>query len=170
MVTLILPGFSPHNKKWLEDTANSIHVDGEIRPVYWEHWTDIQNKFNPEEKAKLLDGVTGKRVVDIIAKSVGTLVTSYIIQATPEKIRKVILCGIPLNNLKEDDKERIKNALKLIPAENIICFQNDKDPYSEFEQVKKLITDINFNIVVVGKNRDDHEYPYQDEFNKFLLG
>jgi hypothetical protein len=170
MVTLILPGFSPHNKGWLEDTANGIQVEGEIRPVYWEHWTDAQNKFNPEEKAKLLDGVTGKRVVDLIAKSIGTLVASYIVQATPEKIRKVILCGIPLNDIKEEEKEKIKNALKLISPDNIICFQNDEDPHGDFNQVKELMNEINPEIVVISKSSSDHEYPYQDEFNKFLLG
>lgn len=170
MVTIILPGYSSHNKKWLEETAGQIKSDGEIRPIYWGHWDDPNKKFDAKEKAHLLDGVTGKRVVDIIAKSVGTLVTSFIIETSPEKIRKIILCGIPINGLSETDKEKMKSALKLVPPENIVCFQNDEDPYGDLGQVKKLLSDIDPKILLIEKTRSDHEYFYQDDFNKFLLG
>lgn len=170
MVTIILPGYSSHNKKWLEETAQQIKSDGEIRPIYWGHWDDPTKKFDAKEKAHLLDGVTGRRVVDIIAKSIGTLVTSFVVETGPEKVRKIILCGIPINGLSETDKEKIKSALKLVPPENIICFQNDEDPYGDLGQVKKLLSDIDPKILLIEKIRSDHEYFYQDEFNKFLLG
>lgn len=170
MVTLILPGYSSHNKEWLEETANNIYGNSEVRPVYWGHWTDSEAKFDPKEKAQLLDGVTGKRIVDIIAKSIGTFVAGYVIQKNPEKIRKVILNGICLNDLDEGQKEILKSALKLIPAENIVCFQNDEDPHGSFDQAKNFLLEVNTDILVVSKARNDHEYPYQDEYRKFLLG
>lgn len=169
MVTIIIPGYSPHNQKWLEDTASQVKADGEIRPIYWGHWTDPNIKFDPKIKANLLDGVSGKRVVDIVAKSIGTLVASYLIQKSPEKIRKVILCGIPLNDLGEDEKEIIKNALHKIPVENIICFQNDEDPHGGTDILKNFFSG-ELDVQIISKTRDDHEYFYQDEFNKFLLG
>jgi hypothetical protein len=169
MVTLILPGFSSHNKEWLEATAQQINVDGEIRPIYWGHWTDPISKFDVKEKARLLDGVSGKRVVNIIAKSVGTLVAAYIIQKSPEKINKVILNGMCLNDLDEDDKEIVKNALKLISPTSIVCFQNENDLHGSVGKVKVFLSDISPDIKVVTKPGDTHEYPYQDEFRKFLL-
>jgi pimeloyl-ACP methyl ester carboxylesterase len=168
MVTVILPGYSIHNKEWLEETAQKIGTDGEIRPIYWEHWTDPDSKFDAKEKARLLDGVAGKRVVDIIAKSIGTFVAGYIIEKSPEKIRKVILNGICLTDLGDDEKEILKSALKLISPENIICFQNEEDPHGDFEQAKKFLSDVDPEIVIVSKPRDDHEYPYFEEFGDFL--
>jgi len=170
MVTIIIPGFSDHNKEWLETTAKSVKTDGEIRPIYWGHWTDPNIKFDPMEKAQLLDGISGKRVVDIVAKSIGTLVASYLIQKNPGKIRKVILCGIPLNDLGEDDKEIIKSALSIIPIENIIFFQNEEDPHGGVDSLKGFLSGVLDGVNVVSKPRADHEYPYQDEFNQFLLG
>jgi pimeloyl-ACP methyl ester carboxylesterase len=170
MVTVILPGYSVHNKEWLEETAQKIGVDGEIRPIYWEHWTDPDLKFNAVEKAKLIDGVAGIRAVDIIAKSIGTFVAGCIIEKSPQKIRKVILNGICLEDLSEDEKEILKSALKLISPENIICFQNEEDPHGDFEQAKKFLSDVDPEIVIVSEPRDDHEYPYIDDYKKFLLG
>lgn len=169
MVTIILPGYSEHNKAWLEDTAAKIPGDSEIRPIYWGHWTDPNVKFDPKVKAQLLDGITGKRVVDIIAKSIGTLAASYLIERSPEKIRKVIYCGIPLNDLSENDKDIIKNALRKLPAGSISCFQNDEDPHGGIELVKYFLSEFGDDLQLNEKQRPDHEYFYQEDFNKFLL-
>lgn len=170
MVTVIIPGYSAHNKTWLEQTANSIRGEGEVRPIYWNHWTDPDAKFDPAEKANLLDGVAGKRVVDIVAKSLGTLVASYLIMKSPEKIKKVIFCGVPLNDIGEEEKEMIKNALRKIPLENVIFFHNDEDPHGGYEALKGFLAEFGSDIQIVQKARDDHEYFYTDEFNRFLLG
>jgi hypothetical protein len=169
MVTVILPGYSSSNKKWLEETAQNLKGDSEIRPVYWGHWTDPDIKFDPKEKARLLDSVAGKRVVNIIAKSIGTFVAGYIIQNSPEKINKVILNGICLNDLNDGEKEILKSALKLVPAENVVCFQNDGDPHGNFEQARNFLHEVNPKIAIISKPRNDHEYFYQDDFNNFFL-
>jgi pimeloyl-ACP methyl ester carboxylesterase len=170
MVTIILPGYSSSNKKWLEETAEQIKIDSEIRPIYWGHWDDSDMKFDAKEKAHLLDGVTGQRMVNIIAKSIGTYVAGLIVQNSPEKINKVILNGICLKDLGEKEKETLKSSLKLIFPEDIICFQNEEDPHGSFEEAKNFLSDVNPKIIIISKPRNDHEYFYQDEFNKFLLG
>lgn len=170
MVTVILPGYSLHNKEWLEETAQKIGVDGEIRPIYWDHWQSPGKEFNKEEKARLINNIAGMRMVDIIAKSIGTLVAAYMIQKGPEKIRKVILNGICLNDLDEDEKEIMKAALKLIPSQDIICYQNEEDPHGSFNQAKRFLSEVDPNIVIISKPGNDHEYPYVTEFKKFLLG
>lgn len=170
MVTMILPGGSVHNKEWLEETAKTINVEGEIRAIYWDHWSEPEKKFDAKEKARLINDIAGVRSTDIIAKSIGTLVAAYMILKSPDKIRKVILCGIPLNDLSESDKEIIKLAFKLIPVKNIICFQNDEDPHGGTDQLNGLLSGLDAKIEIVSKSRGDHEYPYVDEFKKFLLG
>ena len=169
MVTIILPGYSVSNKEWLEKTSEMINVAGEIRPVYWEHWTDSGNKFDAKEKARLIDGVAGMRVVNIIAKSIGTYVAGFIIQKNPEKINKVILNGICLNDLDEKEQEFLKSALKLISPEKIICFQNEEDPHGNFNQAKDFLYTVDPKIKIISEPRSDHEYPYQTEFNNFFL-
>lgn len=170
MVTIILPGGSVSNKEWLEETAKKINVEGEIRPIYWDHWQNPEKEFNKEEKARLINDIAGMRVIDVVAKSIGSLVAAYMIQKAPEKIHKVILNGIPLNDIGEEEKEIIKSALKLVPVENIIVFQNGEDPHGSFDQAKKFLSEVNAGIKIISKERDDHEYPYANEFHDFLLG
>ncbi len=170
MLTLILPGYSSTNRKWLEETAASIRTDGEVRPVYWGHWNDTNIKFDPKIKASLLDGVAGKRVVDIIAKSLGTLAASYLIQKSPEKIRKVIFCGLPLNDISEEEKQVVKTALRKLPSQNVIFFHNDEDPHGGVNALKVFLSEFEGDFTVAIKPRTDHEYFYQDDFNKFFLG
>jgi hypothetical protein len=95
-------------------------------------------------------------------------VASFIIEKIPEKINKVIFCGIPLANLTEPDKEQLKTALKKFPTEKIKCFQNIDDPYSGYEEVKNFLADINSGIEIISKERNDHHYPYYSEFRSFL--
>jgi pimeloyl-ACP methyl ester carboxylesterase len=170
MVTVVLPGYSLQNKSWLEETARTINVEGEIRAIYWDHWEDPVKKFNAKEKARLINDVAGIRSVDIIAKSIGTLVAAYMIQKSPVKIHKVILCGIPLNDLSEPEKEVIKFALRSISPGQVICFQNDEDPHGGSGMLKSFLSDAGSPVELISKSGDDHEYPYTDEFKKFLLG
>ncbi len=169
MVTFILPGYSVKNKEWLEDTAKNIKVDGLIRAIHWDHWTDTEQKFDVEEKAKLISGLSKQKEINIVAKSIGTLVASYVIKNNFEQIMKVIFCGIPLTDLTQQNKETMKDNLKDFPVDKIIVFQNDEDPHGSFAEVQEFLRGINPNIKIVSKPGEDHNYPYYEDFQKFLM-
>ncbi len=169
MVTFILPGYSVHNKSWAQTTAKELKLDDEIRPISWSHWDDPGQEFDPKEKVRLIVDTARGNQINIIAKSLGTLVASYIIERAPDKIERVVLCGIPLNDLDEGDKEVYKRVLSSFPAEKIICYQNANDPHGSFQEAEKFLTKIKPDIKVISKERDDHEYPYYDDFTEFLL-
>jgi pimeloyl-ACP methyl ester carboxylesterase len=167
MITFVFPGYSLKNKSWLEETAMSLEGDETIRPLFWEHWTDPDYKFDPEEKANLVAKHTKGDKINIIAKSIGSLVAAHVIKQIPYQINKVIICGIPMNDLIPKDAEIIKKALMSVNPNRLICFQNTYDPHGSYLQVKSFLPK---NIKVIPKNRSDHDYPFYDEFNKFLSG
>jgi len=160
MVTFILPGYSIKNKEWLEETAKNVKLDGQIRPVYWDHWDDPDQKFNAKEKAGLIERHSKGEQINIIAKSIGTLVAAEIISKLPNQINKVILCGIPVNDLNEREIEIIKKAASSL-GENVLIIQNDEDPHGAFNQIK------NFGNTI-SKTSNNHEYLYFEDFQKFL--
>ena len=94
MQTLILPGFSASNKEWVDDVAKNIDIAGIIRPFYWGHWTDETKNFNATEKAMLIAKHVKDEKLNIIAKSIGTLVSALTANLIPERINKIIFCGI----------------------------------------------------------------------------
>lgn len=168
MVTVILPGFSSKNKDWAIDAANKINVFHDIRPIFWDHWVDPDKKFDAKEKAGDVIDILLKDSANIVAKSVGTLVASYMIESIPARIQKVIFCGIPLADLTDQNKEIIKNALKIMSPENIICFQNEEDPLGSYKDVEAFISSVNPGIKVIKKKASDHNYPYYEDFDTFL--
>ncbi len=165
MITFILPGEAPHNKEWLEECAMSLKVEGFVRPIFWEHWTDPDTKFDKKEKAILIARHTKGDKINIIAKSIGSLVAAYIIEQIPDQINKVIINGIPLNDIGETAKETIKKAIAGLDKNKVICFQNVNDPHGSFAEVKKFLPG---GVSLVSEPRSDHHYPYYTEFNKFL--
>ncbi|OGM80889.1 hypothetical protein A2361_00235 [Candidatus Woesebacteria bacterium RIFOXYB1_FULL_40_26] len=166
MVTLILPGYSAKNKDWALDVAKNLKVNHEIRPILWEHWTDPEKTFKPKEKAQDVIDVLLKANANIIAKSVGTFVSALVVEKIPDRINKVILCGIPAVS---DEKLKIfKVAFGSFPSENVICFQNTKDPWATYEEVKEFMSKVNPKIRVIEKPCSDHNYPYFSDFQAFL--
>ena len=165
MQTVILPGFSPENKEWADQVASKLSVDGQIRPILWDHWYDTEEKFYPKEKATLIARHSRGDTVNIIAKSIGVLVAAHIIEQIPAQINKVIICGIPLNDLNVLERDVIKKSLEKIDSQKLICFQNDADPHGNFNEAKEFLGD---KINLVSKAGDTHDYPYYEEFNSFL--
>ena len=144
----------------IKETAKNIKLDGQIRPIYWDHWDDDSQKFDVKEKADLIERHSKGEKINIIAKSIGTLVASLIIEKIPNQINKVVFCGIPVNDLKTEEIETIKRSISSL-GDKALIIQNDKDPHGIFDQVKSFGK-------VISKPADNHDYPYYEEFQNFF--
>lgn len=165
MITFILPGGGANNKEWLEECAMELKVEGTIRPIFWEHWEDPDAKFDKKEKAILIARHAKGDKINIVAKSIGSLVAAYIIEQIPSQINKVIFNGICLNDIGEKEREIIKKAILSLDKKKVICFQNENDPHGSFNEAKKFLPP---EVRLISKPRSDHHYPYYAEFNEFL--
>ena len=164
MKTIILPGFSVHNKDWAEEVATNLNNNA--TPHSWLHWKNGKPNLNLKEELKNILKEVGEEKVNIIAKSVGTMVTMHLLKALPNKIEKIILCGIPL--VSEERKKLFTTPLPDFNPKNIIVFQNTKDPFASYEGVKKFMKGVNPKIKVIEKERSDHNYPYFEDFKEFI--
>ena len=168
MNTIILPGFSLKNKDWAEKIKLEIESTFLVTIHSWKHWNtgSAQPGWTNDEFNSILKSLPNEKV-NIIAKSIGTLVACLIAKSNAVKINKLILCGIPVNDISENDKDTYQN-LKNLSVDKILCIQNEKDPHGSLEDINILLSKINRNIKIVSKPRADHEYPYADEFINFL--
>lgn len=166
MITLILPGYSAKNKDWADEVAKNLKMGGIIRAVYWDHWRDENETFKPNEKADLIVGLVANDSANIVAKSVGTLVAAKAKVKIPGKINKLILCGIP--SVSEERLEIFKKAFSNLSEKDLICFQNEGDPFVKPKELETFMNKVNPRIKVISMPRHDHHYPYFEEFNKFL--
>ncbi len=162
MKTVIIPGYSHKNKEWAEETKKNI-PDSEV--YEWKHWNDPNIKFSAKAEAQNIKILVGDVSFDIVAKSIGTLVTAILLNNL--KPNKIVLCGICINDLNEDELHEYK-ILSDFDPNNIIVFQNFEDEHGSFEEVRKFLSQINPNIKIIEKPGSTHEYPYYDEFIDFL--
>lgn len=166
MKTIILPGYSPHNKDWALDIQKQMDLGHEVVLYEWRHWT--KGSFSMRRELDEIIKKIDQEKINIIAKSVGTRVTMKLIPEIKDQINKVILCGIPTKFTSEVAKKLYTNGLSHLPPAQLICFQNTKDPFADFKIIRDFIHSVNPKIKVVEKPRSDHHYPYSEDFQKFL--
>jgi predicted alpha/beta hydrolase family esterase len=165
MKVMILPGYSLNNKQWAYEVAEKLEP-GFVSIVHeWDHWSKGSFALK-QEINKILEEI-GSEKVNIIAKSIGTKVAMHLIPNVINKLNKVILCGIPIKFENGSVRALYKDGLLKL-GDNVICFQNTADPFSPFNTIKDFIQTVNPNIPVIEKPRNDHEYPYFDDFKSFL--
>ncbi len=170
MKTIILPGFSVHNREWAQQAKEALSSFGDVVIHEWRHWhtNNQQNSFVEDETQRIL-GLFENEPVSILAKSIGTYFAMKVVKTMKSEVYKIILCGIALSPRDMSEEERGEfSVLSEISPDKVICFQNQNDPHGGYESARKMIWDVNSGIKVVQKLRDDHEYPYFEDFRKFL--
>ncbi|OGM11485.1 hypothetical protein A2Z22_00345 [Candidatus Woesebacteria bacterium RBG_16_34_12] len=171
MQILILPGYSEHNREWIKEIDARLKTKYDVLIHEWSHWENSSTLFRLKyEINQILNKVRDKEKVNIIAKSVGTRVLMNLIMDKDflSKINKVIMCGIPTRFENETTRILYKDSLSLLSPSQFLILQNDKDPLAKFSYVNKYIKSINPEFRILKMPRNDHNYPYFDEFLKFL--
>lgn len=168
MKTYILPGYSDKNKSWIDETVEKMAPAVSAHGIYWKHWDGSPTVDGwIEEEAQRIISDSNNEKVNIVAKSIGTMVCMAVLKLQPELVNKIILCGIPLKDFLQNDGKRYK-ILKDFSQCNILCIQNEQDNYGSFTKAESFVHTINQNIKIISKPRDDHYYPYFDDFIEFL--
>lgn len=193
MKTIILPGYSPHNRDWALDIKKHLNLGHEVLVHEWLHWPltspsasspstvssgqsncsgssgsgSTSGSFSvPREIEAILEKI-GDEKVNIVAKSVGTRIALQVAGKIPDQINKIILCGIPTKGESQAARKNYAPLADLSPTQGIV-FQNTKDPFASYSDIKKFMGIINPKIKIIEKPRSDHHYPYPEDFQKFL--
>lgn len=166
MIVIILPGYSKYNEEWADDVAKSLMENGLQTAVHnWKHWSSGTFSL-PYELKKIIEEI-GDDKVNIIAKSVGVYVALNLIPKISNQVNKVILCGIA-SVANDDRKDLVKTLTTSVPVENILCIQNENDKYVKYADAVAFYHSIESRLNVISKPRSDHDYPFEDDFVRFL--
>lgn len=162
MKTIILPGYSAHNRAWAEEMAAAL-PNAEVHP--WAHWETGGSLDVKAELAAILKRIGDDRV-HLLAKSVGCRMAAHLIAHMPGQIGKAIFCGIP--SVSEEAWAGFAAALAALPPERALVIQNAHDPYAGFAEVQHMIRALSPAVQVLERPRRDHHYPYPEDFRAFL--
>jgi len=123
MPTLILPGKSEKNKRWLDEYSK---VEDAVRYSYL-HW-GISNQLNFDKEFSQLEQISQEYDIDkLIAKGAGVAISLYAIDRGIFKPKRSIFMGFPLKWAKKkrfgDDLIRLARKYN-----NITYIQQRTDP------------------------------------------
>lgn len=170
MKVIILPGASLHNKEWALQVADYLKDDFDTKVIEWQHWQDASKAsggINVHAERIKIENEIGNDKVYVVAKSIGTYVVCAFLQEVMQKIEKLVLLGVPLNDLSETDKTAYRSLAKY-RLENLLVIQNLNDPRGPAEAAQDFLTTVNPGISVVVKPAADHNYPYLSDIADFL--
>jgi len=168
MLTIVLPGYSLHNKEWAYEVKKNLEPDCKVLVHEWRHWEKPSLSLSLRYEVDRIKTEIKTEKVNIIAKSVGVAVAMELIPKISSQIERVILCGIASVDGKER-KASLKNTLMVLPVERILCIQNEYDKFVIYKDAGKFYHSVEPKIKVISKPRSDHNYPYFEDFKKFLL-
>ena len=167
MNTVVLPGYSSKNKEWLDELRQKAGIKP-LDTIEWDHWRNENPSLNwiKTEVSKIIN-TYGNEKINVIAKSLGTLIAMNVLNQKFEIFNKIILCGIPINDFESGD-EGMYDILSKFPSEKVICIQNSNDNHGNYDQIRKLLNSVNPDIQLISKESSDHNYPYYEDFRSFL--
>jgi predicted alpha/beta hydrolase family esterase len=165
MNTIILPGYSVHNRDWAEEMKSLMGLDHEVIVHCWKHW--MSGSFSLKRELEKIKEEIGDEKINIIAKSVGVFVALNLIPKISSQVNKIILCGIA-SVANEDRKALVESMLSMVSVENILCIQNENDKFVKFSDAEKFYHSVEPKLKVVSKPRSDHNYPYPEDIKEFL--
>lgn len=159
---LILPGFSTKNKEEAVAYGDRLkEFDNEIYIHEWKHWRD-NSKWDPSLEVEILSQkLAATSEINVIAKSIGTYIACKLIPNL--KIKTMILMGIPINDLTEQELQLYKNLQSL---ETFYVIANNNDPHGNVVQVTSLLEGFDYRLIV--KESIDHTYPYIEDILALL--
>src|SRR3989344_1956518 len=170
MKTIILPGYSEHNREWAEDVANDfrLKIKDQIIVHKWRHWVSPSLSLSlRKEIESIKKELKTEKKFNILAKSVGVFVCLNLIhELESQVVNKVILCGIA-SVTTDDRKSLLASLLGKISVDNILCIQNENDKYVKYSKAENFYHSVEPKLKVVSMPRSDHEYPYADLFLEF---
>lgn len=164
MRTIILPGYSLRNREWAEELA--AEMTG-VEVYAWPHW-DTGKTLDVAKELAAIKKHIGADTVNLLAKSIGCRMAAQIILDRPERVHKLVLCGLP--GTQVEARADFAAALSRLPLEHILVVQNRSDPYASFAEVQDMIQTISPGVQMIEGKRDDHHYPYPDVFKGFFEG
>jgi len=164
---LYLPGYSAKNKVEQQIMSKAFTSEGyEVFLHEWKHWSDESIDLNIEDEMELISqAIQGKSIEAIVAKSIGTYVAARLIWSRLIDPQKIILLGIPLNDLDRDEKELMQLSLRRVQGKSFLI-HNSKDPHGSVDDLNGLVRDIRLEVIL--KEAENHDYLYPEDVLSIL--
>lgn len=172
MKVIFLPGYSLHNQGEMNEVSEYLVSQGlSVNKIEWEHWLEpdrVWDLRSEVDKVSQKIAESSEEGLILIAKSIGTLVAVNLLKMINKSVlKKVVLMGIPANDLSSDEKASYKEVLLELAEGKVVVMQNELDNHGIAADVVKMLDGVSLQMVIV-PGVSDHRYNYPEDIYKLV--
>lgn len=151
MKILGLPGVKFETHQWMQDLFSDLHAPSfEFRVAHYRHWSQAQDPDVSYEASCYV-----KKSVDfVIAKSLGTYISTIAFDSFNFRAQKAIFIGTPIKRHRANNFMLLLNFVKSVPT---VFIQQTSDFNGSFLELSEVIQRQN-NATAIEVPGDDHQY------------
>lgn len=159
-VNLIVPGQHVVNRDWAKSLAQQLRIECNSLDYPW--WHESDGEINVEEIKSRIAAIQPDIV---IAKSIGTLLTSFALQDRLIAPRLLVIMGVPLKSISAEEVEIIR-SVQDIDDLSVLVIQQTSDCLGSYSDVAHLFGRSNVSLAEVPG--DDHMYADFEEMARLI--
>ena len=171
---LILGGYSKYNITLVKNMMEAYSKDYTVTSVEYDHWYNDKEMDVESQLSKIKEVVGDKEIDIVVAKSIGTFLSTKAIKRGTLNPKVIVFLGYPLKFLQEHNLTYIDDLLSIKDDYKILFIQQEKDPMCYADKLKKILDG---RIPVITVPGDDHSYgdvegikQHVDDFIKVSMG
>lgn len=161
MNILGLPGVNPATKKWMQELLIGLSGDSiDFKIQEYRHWSD-NSDVDIDYEANCLKESSADLV---IAKSLGTFVSTYAFDVYNFRPRKAVFIGSPIRRHSSGNYELLSKFVATVPTHFI---QQTSDFNGSYSELSNVVQDLP-NAIITEVPGEDHIYSNFDELIKII--
>lgn len=152
---LILGGYSKYNINLVKNMKEIYSKDYNVTSMEYDHWHSDSEMNYEKELNKLKEVVENKNIDVVVAKSIGTYLSTKAIKRGILHPKQIIFLGYPLKFLQERNLSYMDDLLSVKEDYNTTFIQQEFDPMCSASKLKEIL-DGRIPVITVPGN--DHSY------------
>lgn len=152
---LILGGYSKYNIDLVKKMRELYSKDYNVTSMEYDHWYSDSEMNYEKELNKLEEVVKDKNIEVVVAKSIGTYLSTKAIKRGILHPKQIIFLGYPLKFLQERNLSYMEDLLSVKDNYSITFIQQEFDPMCSSKKLEEILDGRIPVITVLG---DDHSY------------
>ncbi len=161
---ILLGGNSNVNLSWIDKMDKELSKDYQVDKIYYDHWFNNNEMDIIKELDKLKNKCLNYKTYNIVAKSIGSILTLMNIEKGLINPQKIVILGFPLRFIESNNLNIYIILYIALSKSEILFIQQESDPLGSYKEFKMKYPHLN----IVKVPGDNHSYLNTFDIKKII--